>query len=649
LFLAACVIDSGLNPKDDQGGFDTGDPPDSVPIDTDETDPPPDEACNGVDDNGDGVVDEGYPDDDGNGRVDCLDVACPTLDAGVAGEVSVVTECEGGVTVTPVADPWDVSVEWTFTRSSGGMDQSATTPVVGNLDDDDGDGDVDEDDSPDVVSNLIDSSFSNSAIVAIDGATGVEKWSWRGAGYASGVAIADVDADGYADVLGYDTNYHVVALEGDGTVKWRTSVIVGSVSNLPLVTVADLDNDGRPEVLAYDTVLDGATGAELFTLGSGGEVYAITAVGDVDLDGDQEIAFAGALYDSDGTLLWDSRETGAYGFWPIIIQADSDPEAEIGFVGSLWTLWEHDGSRIYRRNYGTAQPGPPCAGDFDGDGVAEVAWGAASSFVAYELDGSQVWSVPMDDSSGLAGCSGYDVDGTGGLEILFADQSTFKIFDGATGATNYSTNQHSSGTAFEYPSVADIDRDGAAEILFASNDVMRNAPNAITALGHGGAGWPPAGETWAIHDFAITNIEPDGTVPASPDPYWNVYNVYRARVAADHPATPDLSVEITDVCVADCDYGPVQVSAQVWNQGGSDVAAGTTLSLYAIEAGVPRLVGSASLPLVPAGESIDGVVFELTVADVTSEGWQAVVDDGDALPECDESNNTDSYEDTICP
>ena len=307
--------------------------------------------------------------------------------------------------------------------------------------------------------------------------------------------------------------------------------------------------------LIHDSmVLNGEDGTEDFEMSvpTSGWNYRLPGIADVDNDGDQEIALQGNLYDSDGSLLWESGESGSYGFWPVIIQADSDPEAEIGFVGDNWTLWEDDGTQIFSVNYGSVhQPGPPCAGDFDGDGTAEVAWPAYQTFVMYELDGTPVWSVPMDDTSGLAGCSGYDLNNDGALEILYADQSSFTIFDGATGAELYVDNTHRSPTIFEYPTVADIDHDGHAEILVAHY----GSGTALTAYVHNGDGWPAAGTTWNVHDFAITNINPDGSVPIDPEPSWTKYNVYRARVAADDPSTPDLAVEITDACVADCDYG----------------------------------------------------------------------------------------------
>jgi hypothetical protein len=639
LFLSACVIDSELNEKPDEPYFDPGDSADPPDIDTDDTDPPPPEECNGWDDDGDGLVDEDFPDDNANGRADCLDVECPVMDIGTAHAVTVNDECMGttGGGGAEVVDPWAVRTQWTYR----GKQNSWMTPVIGNLDDDNGDGRVDEDDIPEVVIS------ADGFVVALDGSSGAEKWTYSGNSYA-GTIIADIDADGHPDVVSANSQGKTIALEGDGTPKWTANDMLVSL-NYMLHNVADIDGDGEPEVIHDTKVLSGMDGTELFemtTTNGGGWTYRLPAIGDVDLDGDQEIALEGALYDSDGSLLWDSGEIGTYGFWPILIQADSDPEAEIGFVGQYWTLWDHDGTLIYRETYNTtAQPGPPCAGDFDGDGEAEVAWPAYQNFVMYELDGSRVWSVPMDDTSGLAGCSGYDLNNDGALEILFADQSSFTIFDGATGTELYTDTNHASPTIFEYPTVADIDADGHAEIVVAHY----GAGFAVTAYEHDGDGWPAAGTTWNVHDFAITNINPDGSVPREPEPSWNKYNVYRARVAADDPSTPDLAVEITDVCVADCDYGPVIVAVQARNEGGADLDAGAVLSLYAEEPTGPREIATYSLPAIPTGTAIDGIEFELTPADVGVYGFSVTLDAAGVINECVETNNSDEWTDAYCP
>jgi hypothetical protein len=651
--VLACAVDNSLNTKDNRnGGYDSGDPV-VPPWDTDDSAAPPAEDCNGVDDDGDGAIDEDFPDANANGRADCLDRECPALDLATAGTVPTLEECvgttTGGGTGETVTDPWNVRQKWAFRApaADSSAQNSYAQPVIGNLDDDNGDGVIDEDDSPEVVVNVF---GSQGYIVALDGATGTEKWSYRGSSTTAGVLIADVDSDGEPDVVGFDPSGRAIALSGTGRLKW-TATRSPSSTSYPLVTVADLEGDGIPEVIADDLVLDGASGATRFSLNASvSNPYRIAAVADVDMDGDQEIFMTGTAYDSDGTTLWTTGEAGTYGFWPIVINADSDPEAEIGFVGRNWTLWDHDGTRIYSVSYGTPQPGPPCAGDFDGDGEAEVAWGAYQNFVAYELNGSPMWSVSMDDTSGLAGCSAWDVNGDGALEVLFADQTTFKIFDGTTGRTNWSTSNHRSGTVFEYPTVADADHDGHAEIFLASN--YGASWGAISAWEHDGDGWPAAGSTWAIHDFAITNVLPDGTVPATPDPWWIRYNVYRARVAADDPSTPDLVTEITDVCVADCDYGPVAVGVAVANQGGADVEAGAILSLYAKD-GAPRVVATRVLPAIPAGTRLEGIQFDLAPADIGANGFRAVVDDDGAgtgaVSECTEDNNADDWTDVFCP
>lgn len=653
LALSGCAIDNTLTGKDaNQGVFDSGDTS-GPPIDTDDT-PATDEECNGVDDDGDGDVDEGFPDADANGRVDCLDGSCPALDAGVASAVTITEACQGtsGGGGTAIPDAWNVKIKWQVRSPSAypTNTNSYVQPIIGNLNDDNGDGVVDEDDTPEVIVNT---HGTQGVVLVLDGATGAEEWVYPGTATGAGIITADIDNDGSPDVLTYNATGKPIALSATGRLKW-TSARAPTESGYAQISVADLDEDGVPEVIADDLVLDGPSGGVLFSLNSSGSnPYRMAAIADVDNDGDQEMFIGGKAYNSDGTLLWNSGQVGTYGFWPVVVQADSDDDAEIGWVGAKWSLYEPDGTRIFERTYGTsAQPGPPCVGDFDGDGQAEVAWGAYQTFVMYELDGTPVWSVPMNDTSGLAGCSGYDVNNDGALEILFADQTTFKILDGATGSTLYSNPNHRSGTLFEYPTVADTDHDGHAEILITSN-YWSGSWGVVTAFEHDGTGWPAAGSTWAVHDFAITNINPDGSVPTTPDPYWTKYNVYRARVAADDPATPDLIATITDVCVSDCLYGPVELSVQVGNVGGSDVDAGYMLAVYANDNAGPRLIATRRLPAIAAGTQIDGIEIELDPADAGERGFIASVDDDGAgigsLDECDETNNLDQYLDAACP
>ncbi len=657
--LLACDLDQAFGVHKDRvdgrtdSAVDTGVTVDSGPLVNTEG-----EACNGLDDDADGRVDEGWPDADANGRVDCLDASCPVLEVGDVHTLTMNPACSSGeLEGYPLTDAWAARVQWQFVapRRAPAASGSLVMPALGSLDDDDGDGAITADDLPEVVVNACDDALLEAWIVALDGETGAERWAWEGALATGGVAIADVTRDGTPDVLTYDADAHPVMLDASGRLRWRASRMP-SMPDYPMISVADLDGDGRPEVIADDLVLDGATGATRFSLGifgSDASPYRMAAIGDVDNAGGQELAVDGRLYASDGTLLWDSGRRGSYGSWPVLVNADDDEDAEIGFVGDTWALFEADGTVIFEQPYGIAQPGPPCAGDFDGDGDAEVAWPAYDALVMYELDGTPVWSAPITDASGLSGCSGVDLDGDGALEVLYADEVAFRILDGRTGRLRVSDGRHRSGTVFEYPVAADIDGDDHTEIVIASNGYDPGRWGAITVFEHAGTGWTPTGKNWGVHDFAITNVLPSGEVPAHPLPSWVAYNVYRARVAIDALGPPDLVVGITDLCVADCVYGPVQVAVQVGNQGGGAVSPGTWLSLYAAQMdGTRSWLGRWAMPTLPPHSTVVGFTLDLTPAQFGSAGLVAVIDDdgtglGD-VDECDETNNEGPWTDVDC-
>ena len=132
--------------------------------------------------------------------------------------------------------------------------------------------------------------------------------------------------------------------------------------------------------------------------------------------------------------------------------------------------------------------------------------------------------------------------------------------------------------------------------------------------------------------------------------------MYRARIAADDPSTPDLVASITDVCLESCEFGPISIAVQVANQGGSDVDAGAILSVYAEGGGLPRFVTSIRLPAIVSGERIEGIEIELQPGDLGVYGFSVTVDDDGSeaglahgtVSECDEDNNSDAYSDIFC-
>lgn len=641
LLLTACS-DTGLNPvKDETPGFDSGD------VAPDDTAAPP-EACNGIDDDGDGVVDEGFPDDDANGRADCVDLQCPALFLGAAGPVSAEGDCEApgpGV----VTDPWAARLKWQVVAPS--VDSDATnvvnTPAVGNLDDDNGDGIIGVGDVPDVVATFYDwPDMRGIWIAAFDGATGTEKWVYGPDAYFSAdVVIADLDGDGAPEVQALSSG-SVIALNGDGTVKWEVDDIDATDR---FQQIADINGDGIAEIVSANGVLDGATGAVRFKIDLGPGAYCWGgAVGDIDQDHvDQELLFGGKVFDSDGTLLWDSHELSQYGVTPAIVQADEDDAAEIAWIGYDLTIWEDDGTLRTRVDLEGYKPGPPCAGDLDGDGDMEIAWPDGLEMYAYELDGTPMWTARIDDSSGMAGCTVWDMDGDGAAEVIFGGQDALFVFDGATGTRHFTWGPHASGTIAEVPALADLDGDGHGEII-AGSQSWKGGTAALYAIEQDGDGWAPSGPLWASRDYSATDFDDDGGVPPDPAAPWLAAHVFRGRGSIPQ-AGPNLVVAITDVCVADCVYGPVAVALQVANPGAVDVAAGAVVTLYADDGDTRRMVATATLPVVPAGQALAGIELDLAVGDVGTHGFRAVVDDSSAVAECHEDDNEGVWNATTCP
>lgn len=564
--------------------------------------------------------------------------------AASAGTVAIDEACEGwDATTDAVSDPWNATIEWQYTSSGSGV---IVMPAVGNLNDDNGDGVVDELDTPDIAFTT----WMGNTLVALDGATGTEIFEMSGFDGQGGTTIADVDNDGVPEIIAFLTGYKIAAVSNTGTLEWRSASF--SMQAYPQPTVADLDNDGDVEVIGDVGVVDGATGSTIATLSGITNSWRTPVAADLDQDGLQEIILGNVVFNAAGTRLWTNSGTGS-GNFNAVADVDGDIGGEVFFASSsMMFLHDDDGTMLDWWTIPGTNPGPMCVADFDGDGAVEIAVPANNWISVWETDGTELWRSAINDSSGLAGCSGYDVDGDGAYEVLYADQDLFRIYDGASGVVNYSNPNHDSATVWEYPVTVDIDNDGSAEIVVASNN---GTWQGITVFGHSGDGWPKSGTTWGTHDFAVTNLNADGSVPSPPVASWLEHNVFRARPSVDDSfaAQPDLTVEITDQCVTTCDEGGLlKIAWQVSNPGAGSVDAGVVLSLYMVSGGVETLYSTTTLPAVPAGESLAGETAEIPVEDVGTGGYLLRVDDdgtgAGALTECDEDNNTDAYTDSIC-
>ncbi len=607
------------------------DPQDSEP-------PPPVEECDGEDNDGDGLVDEGFEDVDGDGVADCVDHDCD-VDEHPGGEVEILEACTGDIPPV-VKDPWNATIEWQYRTSGSG---SIVMPAVGNLNDDNGDGVVNDNDTPDIA--FVEWGRSELIVLSGDGSGPIlTKSGIHGAG---GVTIADVDQDGKSEVIALSSSGQILALDSSGTTRWASASF--NVSGYPQPAVGDIDGDGDIDVVFDTAVVEGSTGTTKFQLNGVSTSWRTPVLADIDADGTQEIILGEDVFDHTGALEWSTNSSG-WGNFAAVADLDGDIGGEVFFVsGTEMIIHEPDGTLIDTLSIPGSNPGPPAVADFDGDGAVEIGIPANSSISVWEITGTHNWTATINDSSGLAGCSAYDFDGDGTYELLYADQNTFWVYDGPTGTVLYSNTSHASGTLWEYPVIADVDRDGSAEIVISSNGGHWKG---VTVIGHSGSGWQASGPTWGTHDFAVTNLDADGVVPTPPPLPWTTNNVFRARPMVDDPGAADLYILLEDVCIASCENGPVRVSYAVANQGGLDVDSGVEVALYALDGGTETFVDSEFIDAVPAGGIIAGETIEIHPDDWGPDGILLRVDDDgtgtDTVPECDETNNELEYAEVIC-
>ena len=578
------------------------------------------------------------------GTIDCPDDIPPP--GVVAVDETCATEPEIGA-FDPVTE-W----HWTNNPTHPGYHQIMAQPVVANLTDDNGDGAIDEDDVPDVVFSAFGPSHYRDpgVLVAVSGADGQTLWSTTGDGSSrpygcSGLAIADVDGSG-PSIFGVGTG-GLTRYDASGAIVWTTAL-----PSLPSFghghpAVGDLDGDGRPEIVLGPHVV--ATDGTLLwsgAAGTGGPKFMSVPV-DLDGDGLQEVVAGNTVYASDGSTRW---TVGGDGFSAVAdLDLDGSPEIIITeFDGRQLRVLDVDGNPIWTFPLTDRGGGPPTVADYDGDGFPEIGLASEQLYRVIEHDGTLKWANTVQDaSSQRTGSAVFDFEGDGAAEVVYADEETLWVYDGASGTVEMAWTSHSSGTLYEYPVIVDVDNDGAAEIVAAANDYgTHNDSHGIVVVGDATSSWSPARPIWNQHAYSITNIRDDGRVPAAPLPSWASVNSFRAGNSETRTglAQPDLVPVDPTVCTDTCAQDRVRLWPGVGNAGAADLEGRVEVSVYRWDGGDRTLLRTLGVDVIAAGESIHVGPVDLVPEDFGTSGLLIRVDDdgtgNGAWDECDESDNT---------
>jgi hypothetical protein len=309
--------------------------------------------------------------------------------------------------------------------------------------------------------------------------------------------------------------------------------------------------------------------------------------------------------------------------------------------------------------------GPPTIADFNGDGFPDVGLAGGIGYVVFDgadlmtqtvadVDTIAWLTLTQDCSSAQTGSSVFDFDGDGSAEVVYGDEETLWIYDGATGTELFSTC-NTSGTLWEYPLVADVDSDGHADIIVASNWYAGGLncggvqTTGVRVFGDTQGNWVRTRRIWNQHAYHVTNIAEDGSVPQVELPNYAQpgLNNFRQNVQPlGEFSAPDLVVDVAPVC-----GGEYTLVATVRNIGEASVPAGVVVGFYEGDpaAGGTRLgealttqvlysLGSENVSFAPASEPIDQIY--------------AVVDDGGpqhpTWTECRTDNNQSPARDPNC-
>ena len=318
---------------------------------------------------------------------------------------------------------------------------------------------------------------------------------------ASPPAIGDIDGDGLAEIVTHRAVTGIVAFGWDldaqkFATRWvTTDTDINAITRWDGPSLHDLDDDGVAEVISGSAVFDGLLGTRLNPgqILDGAGAGRIPVLGDLDGDGAVEIVAAGVWRWNLAMNVWELAYPGSpgashYGFAdfgtpgadPASFDAKTlDGVAEVVTVtGADVSLYTLGGQLLFTAQQGG---GPPTIGDFDNDGLPEIASAGGTAYTVFDLDckdpgapgcaGPFVrWTmISQDASSANTGSSIFNFEGDGAAEAIYADECFLRVYEGGTGEVLYSAFR-TSCTWFENPIVGDPDNDQNTEILVGSNN-----------------------------------------------------------------------------------------------------------------------------------------------------------------------------------
>jgi len=335
--------------------------------------------------------------------------------------------------------------------------------------------------------------------------------------YAANVGFVDFNGDGHPEV--YVRNKVYNAENGHLLAEAATTNTGASYAHYTQYThrklsspfVADVCGDSRPELILGNEIYDvsitnlSGTAGNTITL-----VKQITPPGGAPADGNVQVA--------------DFNKDGYLDVFISIKNTDAQAGAVYCYV---WDVHNGQVGNPLIINTNRSGKSIPLIADIDNDGMLEIVLQCGAStghqIRAYKYNAdtrsfSLMWDMIPDEDTFSNSFTAFDFNMDGLLELIICDQSTLKIVNGSgkSHITHHdtvpmyvlNTFSYSETTIMQYPVIADVDADGAAEIVSVGS-------SKLNIFKSSGQPWAPARPVWNQYLYNVTNINKDLTVPSS--------------------------------------------------------------------------------------------------------------------------------------
>jgi hypothetical protein len=212
----------------------------------------------------------------------------------------------------------------------------------------------------------------------------------------------------------------------------------------------------------------------------------------------------------------------------------------------------------------------------------------------------------------------------------------------------------------------DVDGDGNTELVVISDDkyqidgVTPGCPlytgaeklrHGVFVYGDSNDKWVGSRKIWNQHSYHQTNINADATVPVKETASWGPGGSNTYRVSSQGQGVfnaPDLALDL-EISTAGCP-GALTLKARIKNLGSQGVPAGISVRFYAGKdaTGDLLLTTTSTKALLPGESETVSAPFTVT-GKAPPYQFFAVVDDGNAVDECNEANNGATAGGIACP